>query len=228
MLFGLDYVLAGYVELVAAKPLKCTPLKAPQITVTASSTDITTDHSRSIAELSAPVPGAKRGKSPYDGMTNVFTEGLMLGSVKMPGQFGYQGQTFSNGQGCIHIDTINVRIEINPRIYIAREYKEGTCHYNAVMEHEQKHVAVERFIVNKYIQVVGDALKKNLDARGYVFGPIPAEQMKIAQQDLSNFLTAVIEPYAAKMSAEREKLQSEVDSLAEYQRVDKLCPDKFK
>ncbi len=224
---GLDYILAGYVELVAAqKSIVCQPIRAPEITVTASSTKMEADHSRSIAELSTPIPGVKRGASPYGDGVPVMTEGLMLGSVKMPGNFSFITQKNANGQGCIHIDKVNVRIEINPKIYIAREYVPGTCYYNAIMEHEKKHVAVERFIVDKYTRVIGEVLKKNIDARGYVFGPFPAQHMDIAKNDLSKFLSAVVEPYAKRMEAERERLQSEVDSLAEYERVQRMCPNK--
>lgn len=226
---GLDYILAGYVELVAAqKGIVCKPIRAPEITVTASSTKMEADHSRTIAELSTPIPGVKRGASPYGSGVATMTEGLMLGSVKMPGNYSFITQKSSDGQGCIHIDKVNVRIEINPKIYIAKEYVPGTCYYNAIMDHEKKHVAVERFIVDKYIRIIGDVLKKNIDARGYVFGPFPAQHMEIARNDLGKFLTAAVEPYAKRMEAERTKLQSEVDTLAEYERVHRMCDGKKK
>lgn len=228
---GLDYILAGYVQLASAQNIVCKPIRAPEITVTASSTKMETDHSRSRAELSTPIPGVRRGQSPYGEGVETITEGLMLGSVKMPGNYSFITQKSSNGQGCIHIDKVNVRIEINPKIYIAREYVPGSCEYNAVMEHEKKHVAVERFIVDKYIRIIGDVLKKNIDARGYVFGPFPAQHMEIAQADLGKFLTAAVEPYSKRMQAERERLQSEVDTLQEYERVARVqreCSGKAK
>jgi hypothetical protein len=210
----------------AAGGIECRMKTAPEITVRASGMDVVIDHSKSIAELNMFRP-ALLTPSPYGKGVETHIEGLMHGRIGLTGGYMFSTETYpERGKVCLYVSKVDVNFAVDPKIYIAREYRPGTCHYNAVLEHEKKHVRVDRDIVNKYTKIIVRGVNSALKQVGYAHGPYDSAQLPALQKRISGIIESVIQQYAANMNAEREALQKKVDTIEEYRRVDAQCPDK--
>ena len=219
-MIGLDYLLAGYVQMASAN-IQCKPLKTPEISIVASDTTIKYDHSKTKEELNSFKIDTK---SPYPANTQTHIGGLTSGEVSVSHQVQMMQEVFQGlGQACVYVNDIKIRVNINSTIYIASDYKNGSCMYQSVMEHEKKHIKVDRYIVNKYSRIIGQAMKEAVDALGPAQGPIPEAAIKGTQERMDMYLKGVLTEYSNKMSDERKKLQQQVDTLEEYQRVQGAC-----
>ncbi len=215
--------MAGYMHL-AAYDLKCQLKRAPQINITASDTAVKYDTSKSQAELDNFQYDTV---SPYGQNVQTHVGGLMSGSVSISQNIRIMQETYAAlNQGCLYIDSINVKIHIDPTIYIANHYKRTGCMFNAIMEHEQKHIKVDRMIVNKYSALIGKSLYAALKPANYTYGPFQMSQMPLAQENIQASVQSILKTYSEQMSAERQAKQQAVDSLQEYERVRKLCLGK--
>lgn len=212
--------MAGYLHL-AAGEIECTLKKAPEISIVASDTKVTYDHTKSQAELDNFDTDTV---SPYAATVQTHVGGLMSGEVSISQNLRMMQETFpSYNAGCLFVDKITVSIHVSPTIYIARDYPKDGCMYAAIMEHEKKHIAVDREIVNKYTRLVGAAIDTVLKKIGYVHGPYPAQSLPVEQQKIHTVLQALLKQYSDAMSAERQQRQQAVDTLQEYERVQAQC-----
>lgn len=149
------------------------------------------------------------------------------GRIGVDAAFDMSSETWpALSQACLYITKITVTITLDPKIYIAKEYAPGTCHYNAVLQHEMKHFRVDRDVVNKYSNVILQELDRTLKRLGYKQGPFPAEKTAAYQQSLGKLISSTVTDLSNIMNQERQKNQTAVDTVEEYRRVDGVCADK--
>lgn len=222
-MLGLDYVMAGYFHLAQAD-IKCQAKKTPEISVVASDTQVTYDHTKTQEELDNFEIDTV---SPYAKSVRTHVGGLMSGEVSVAQNLRIMQETFpSLNAGCLYLDKLTVKIHINPTIYIARNYPKNGCMYAAVMEHEKKHIKVDRMIVNKYTRIIIQGLDTAFKKIGYTQGPFTTGELGPAQEQTQKFIQSLLKQYSDQMSDERQVLQQKVDSLQEYERVQALCRGK--
>ena len=128
------------------------------------------------------------------------------------------------GYACIWYDSIDVELNIDPEIVIAKELYYDSCMRKSIIEHELKHVRVDREVVNKYAQTIGKRLFEALKARGFSVGPIKEERLLEVRSKMQRVVNQILELEYKKMNIERRERQLEVDSLEEYDSVDDKCP----
>lgn len=198
----------------------CKAENAPVIEVKTSTDQVFWDYSKSEKDLNGFTIDTV---NPYG--KNVITDvgGLMQGGIVIGEQMSFRTITHNRMQQmCFWYDKVTVSLHIKPTIFIASEFPQNTCKHNAIKEHELKHIQVDREIVNKYAALVGAGVKQELDKQR-VFGPYKVEQSKQVEAYMSGRVEAVIKYYNAMMEDERKRRQQLVDSLNEYERVNKLC-----
>jgi hypothetical protein len=218
---GLEYVMAGYLHLAAGGDITCQLKKSPEISVTASDTTLKINNTKSKTELNNFDIDTI---SPYGSNVQSHVGGLMSGELKTTSDMSMMSESYpALNAACLMINKITVRINVDPTIFIAREYKQGSCMYNAIMEHERKHVQVDRMIVNKYIKLISQALDSYYKNIGYIYGPIPIQYMHEGQEKFAAPGNKIILEYAKRMNEERKRLQQNIDSLDEYNRVNNAC-----
>lgn len=221
LLAALIAILSGAGPAQAAeKHAWCKPSGVPKIEVKTLTDDINWDYSKSEKDLNKFKIDTI---NPYG--QNVITDvgGLMQGGIMMQEQMRYSTLTRSSvGQICYWYDQVVVTLHIKPTIYIASEFPRGTCKHNAIREHELKHVTVDREIVNKYAALLGAAVQEIVN-RKPIYGPYHVAQSKDVENFLNQQLAVALKRYSSAMDEERKKRQQVVDSLAEYERVNKLC-----
>lgn len=221
MLFGLEMIAAGLLWTeVSSGGVRCTRQPPPPVRVIPSIGQIKQNHSLSQRDLTKMEIDTE---NPYGGR-RTHVGGLMSGEIRVEHKVGFVQEVYEQiGQVCVHFDAITVNMEINPTIYIASEHKAGSCRYNAIYEHEEKHVEADRIVVNKYARRIGEALSFALNKYGSTYGPFPAHRVAESQQRLQAYIDGIVKAEVDAMNAERLVVQQAIDSLEEYERVRRMC-----
>ncbi len=221
MLLGLEGVAAGLLYMSAAA-IDCKKQALPPVRVSPSKSVIQYDNSKSQDELDLMEIDTV---NPYGQNKETHVGGLMSGEIRVEHQIGFVQERYEQiNQACLHYDSVTVNMIINPTIYIARENPVGSCSYNAILEHEKKHVEADRIVVNKYAKRIGEALSYALNKYGATFGPFEASRVAAVQTKLQTYIDGIVKAEVDKMNKERMIIQQSIDSLEEYERVRRLCP----
>ncbi len=206
--------------------VQCQVKTAPKINVTPSKSRVRYDYSKTKAEMNNFDVDTV---SPYGPQHKTNVSGLMSGSIKIQNQISFVYETYEQlGQGCIYLKSIDVKVHIEPTIFIAKEYPKGSCMHNAVMVHEWKHVREDQLIVNKYSRIIGNALLAFAKSQGGAFGPYEKARMPFVQQNIQNSFNTIVKKYNQKMNDERRRRQQAIDSLEEYESIGARCPKQKK
>lgn len=207
----------------AQAAVTCRVPAAPVITVTPRTAEIQYDTSMTSEQL-----GKKKSDtaSPYAPGTDTATGGLREDrpQVRLQVSWGIErhgGQ--EEGLTCLWYRSVSVSVDLNPKIYIAKDRKFGgkTCR-EAIVGHEMKHVAADRKVMNAFARRLGKALEKAVNEAGPM-GPYPPGQVEAAQKALQERMSAILDAQQTVMHADMARVQGGIDSLEEYRRVDALC-----
>ena len=162
-------------------------------------------------------------KSPYARHVKTDVGGLMSGEIAVKSNFNFSLLRYPQRQEtCIWFNQVDIKITIDPTIYIAKEHKKGTCKYHAVKHHEMKHVYVDRKLVQSYTYKIKHAVK-NAVAKVGVVGPKPDNRVASTQKKMQEYLEKEIAPIIDQLYEDRRELQQNVDSIEEYERVKNQC-----
>ena len=204
------------------RPGWCRPDNPPEINIKPASEDIDYDFSLSIAEINKKKIDTE---NPYGDGVISRAGGLMSGGIRTKHRFRIATKTKRRDNlACAWFDTITVRMIIEPTIYVAREFDKGSCPRRAILDHEQKHIRVDRQVVNKYAKEIGHTLKDYVDKYN-IYGPVRARRLKDLQARMADRLKRIITQVSRRMERERSQRQQAIDTRAEYKRVRKQCPE---
>lgn len=217
--------LMGVLTLASADPSSVCKMPEPtRINVVPRTEPVKYDISQTLAQIQSQDIDTI---NPYGFGSKSSTTGYMKGEVAMLQEVKIKHQTVRGKRyACVWYDTITLKIEIDPTIVIAKEVAEDPCRYKAVKEHELKHVMVDRKIVNKYAKSMGQKVFDGLQSRGFIVGPIKAEDAPIVAKRMQSTVAQLLELETKKMEIERAEGQQAIDSLEEYGRVNDACKSK--
>jgi hypothetical protein len=122
---------------------------------------------------------------------------------------------------CIYAKNLTVEVFYSSEIYVASEYKKGTCKHKVTLEHEHKHHNANISAVKAHVET----LKKDMpEIVTYL------EQKSISNagaQDASNKLQAgfhdALNFYTKQVKAIMEQKNSQIDTPEEYARAGRVC-----
>lgn len=151
--------------------------------------------------------------------------GFMRGMIRMQPaiKLDYSADP-RTGRVCLWYDEITVNVRLTPQIYIAKEVHEDRCMRKATMDHEMKHVRVDREVINEFSRSVGKAIFEALQERGFKAGPMPAAMSRDAADRMRRTVYQIVEHEYKKLELIRTERQRAVDSREEYDRVQAQCP----
>lgn len=220
-MIGLDYVVAGYLELASAKNL-CSSNREPKVMVDVRESPVRYDFSQSQKSLN----GMDRDTvSPYSREEKAQVGGLTKGEVQISQNIRFYQEEYSRqARSCLYVDRVNVSVSLKPVIYIADKFPKGSCMFNSIMEHEQKHVETDRLIIAKYRTKIEAEVQRVLGEVA-VMGQsaFPSAQLKAKQKDVQMRLQSIVTTYSKELSAERRERQQAIDTRSEYDRVQAVC-----
>ncbi len=125
---------------------------------------------------------------------------------------------------CVNLTKVNLTFYAKPTIHIASNFRRGSCEYGAVMAHEKKHIRELQKFVREYGPKMKNHLVKNvLPTTTTFYGPIDADKVDKAQQKIQDDLFEGLQAYQQEIMPVLQKRQQDIDSPAEYARVDSKC-----
>lgn len=227
-MFGLEFIVAGMLHFApemkvepVLQEVKCVAKSAPRINVVPTKSRVKYDYTKTKAQLNSVNVDTV---SPYGPQHKTSVSGLMSGSIQVSHQVGFVHEKYEQlDQGCVYLKTVDIKVHIEPTIFIAKEYPPGSCMHNAVMTHERKHVREDQLVVNKYAAIIGRAMGKVVNSQGAAFGPYEIVRMPIIQENVQNSLNTVLKRYNQDLNNERRTRQQAIDSFEEYESIGKRC-----
>lgn len=135
----------------------------------------------------------------------------------------FKQHTNSTGTvSCIGLEKVIVKFIAFPAIMVAEDFRPGTCEYNAVMEHEQKHISTMMNFQTEYAPKLKYAVKQILKKYGQ---PQVVSSVNVKHQALQikSDIEAATANYFEKIYQVQRKRQQRVDSAEEYAKVFAKC-----
>jgi hypothetical protein len=185
--------------------------------------EIQYDYLQSMTDIQSAVDNAH---SPYDMHDATITQGFANGIISVEQKLDLAQEPINNGrEACLSYRAITITIEMSPKITIAREVRSDKCMHNAVLEHEKKHVKVDRQMVDLMAQSIGKTLYAALQEKGFVYGPVSSKQeAEDIYKDMASVVNGVLEDEYQKMAELRQAEQAKIDTRQEYESVAAQCP----
>ena len=196
-----------------------------EINIIPETNDVSYDYTRTLSTIQEAHIDTV---DPYGIHSNSITQGFMEGQISMKRDVEMDYAAVNGGRDvCLWYKKIDVNIHIDPKIVIAKEVRRSRCMRDAVLEHEHKHVDVDRAVVNQSAQELGKELYETLSAEGFVVGPVPASQAQARAELMVSRVMAITQENYERLAQRRAALQQDVDSLEEYERVKAECPSFY-
>jgi hypothetical protein len=186
----------------------CEGARAAAVTVRAEVAELTLDLGTRAArladmtELAAHPQGLYRGE--LDARLRMSFGGLARGQER-----------------CVWLAEAIVEITLAPRIYIASELPEGSCLFDAVMDHERQHARIDREELAAGESLIEDAVAEA--ARR--FGPVEAvgRRAEAMSEDIAEVVESAFRHALAEVEQRRQARQQAIDTPAEYARIGVRC-----
>lgn len=219
--FTFVFVIILFLASPSAKAVETCPSKpVGKVNIIWSSDAVKYDFSKSQHEMDRMEIDTK---NPYDRSVKTHVGGLMSGGIGIKSEINVATLTYPRSRSvCQWIGSMNIEIAIDPTIFIAREHKKGSCKHRAILDHEMKHVYVDRQVVKKYAPAIKAHMQQSMSKVGIV-GPKPERRAPVFQKKIVDYMDEQLKLITEKMYAERRVKQQDIDSLEEYQRVSNLC-----
>lgn len=147
------------------------------------------------------------------------TLGLTFATYETQWQF----ETLSQQHGrryCHWIRKVDVTLKIpSIFVFVANEYKQGSCQFAVISQHEAEHVRVNQSVVRKWGRILQDRLNQAVRRVNPVESP---ERDGGAAADRA--LSGVVRQVIADMYKERDHGNGIIDTADNYDRTAKRCP----
>lgn len=211
----------------ADEQVECPARTPPVVNILPFRSEIIYDFTKSKEYLTELSQGAY---SPYEAHANTVTLGLSNPEISISSNTQASAKQIPRKRthGCVFLHKIDLKINLDPKVYVANDFKKGSCMHKAVLEHEMKHVRVNREVINEYVQKMGAALEKTINARNGQYGPVPIADVPKVQENVVNSFNTIVMQYNEAMLKEAARRQAGVDTIEEYESVGADCPDRHK
>jgi TPR repeat protein len=150
----------------------------------------------------------------------------VLGLTNTQLEFGWHVQFAATPLGdgyCFWVARVDLSLRYpSPDVYVAREYRPGSCPYRAVLHHEEEHVAITRRIVEHYGPRLETALTSLLIPTG--LRPMVVDSADEAKGEMQALMKELVDPIYREMMAELRQAHGELDSPRSYRAARKRCP----
>lgn len=217
---------AGFIVLASAAPA-CPNVPAPRIGVEIVFEKPVINHERSIAQMrstrmdtATPYQMRRLDHADRGGMIeNDIGIDYNVETSVVPGN---TAQTVN--MSCVKYDSVQVRLTLRPKIYIARDYDEESCWYRETYQHEMSHVDMDMTVMEKYKERLRDGLALAFSGpQDGVQGPVNGKKVADLKKAMGNDLVSMTNALLSDMVRERLQQQQGVDSIENYAYIMDQC-----
>ncbi len=123
---------------------------------------------------------------------------------------------------CVWVSEVNLVLRYRfIDVYLAREYAEGSCEYQATLDHENQHVRADRAVLEKFAQEARTALA-SASLPTYA-RPRWNTPFRDAMQQAEDELDKILQPIYARMTQARNAAADALDTAQRYEDVQSRC-----
>jgi len=200
-----------------ADAYQCPPFEEPQITITPLMPSPRTNDNVSLAQIWQL---SDRTITTYAGLREV-PVGLTAASMRLSSALDVTSRSMPGEQMvCTQITHLDLQFGFEDTVvYLARELSRPSCAYDVVQEHESKHLAVDRQILEAYVQQLPPLLADMLRQTGVIRASSPAA----AEAQLHAMMNTYLQELGASIASVRERQQRQIDTPEEYKRLSASC-----
>lgn len=123
---------------------------------------------------------------------------------------------------CFWVRGVDVLLRYEtPDVYVAKEYRPGSCNYKAILAHEMEHVKVARDYLKRHVPRLRFALSSLLipKPRSAILVDSPEE----AKREVGALFQKLIHPVYEEFLRAMGEAQAKVDAPREYKKVRRRC-----
>ncbi len=126
------------------------------------------------------------------------------------------------GGYCVYLTSVGANFGWQRlQVYIASELKKGGCGYNAVLDHENQHVSINRDAVRQFAPLVRARLEELLRAQKPVFARNADATTEAVLEQIQKQAGAVVNDFTETLEAR----QGVIDTAKNYSATAALCSD---
>lgn len=126
----------------------------------------------------------------------------------------------ANGPVCVWPSIVSIKLSTAPTIYV--DVSHGACRQAAAMEHEMRHVAIDRELIARFLPIFRARVTRMTEAIGSVAAP-SNDDLSSVRERIEEKINAMLAVTYDSMAAERGLLQQAQDSPQEYRRISNAC-----
>ncbi len=125
-----------------------------------------------------------------------------------------------DGGVCAGVQSVDAVLEIpEMTVFVASEYRRGSCQSRAITGHENQHVTRTRGLLRPH----GRRLKRGLAEAAAAVSPVVAAHPRQAEDRIQASLHAALQTVMRDLDAERRRVNAEIDTDDAYRRVLRSC-----
>ncbi len=148
--------------------------------------------------------------------------GLAGGESGLRFEVTFLAQQYAEKKYCLRVKSIEAKFYAKPRIYIASNFKRGSCEYNKVLKHEAEHVKILKRAHREYVPKYRSHLYK-ISKTIPVLEPIDLIDVNSQKEELIRYIDSELASYMSVITQEVAKRQKEIDTPQEYKQVYSRC-----
>jgi hypothetical protein len=192
------------------------PLDKPAIKLETTSSDIVYDASEGLKALTKKATADNA--LPATG--KIYSMGLTAAEWKSSAKLQLTGRPLDRDTYCWSVVSLTMKFELTTKVFIAKEIARGSCAWKEVVDHEHKHVNLDRKLLAGLDDMVRPKIEPAL--RKTVVAKDGNKALAVLQADTRAAINRALKAFIDH----REKQQlSKIDTAAEYKRVDEACSD---
>jgi hypothetical protein len=123
---------------------------------------------------------------------------------------------------CVSVGKVTVVLDYQPDVYIATEYKPGTCRYQTTMQHEVQHVNLDIITLNEFIPRIKAYIERAVHGIPPM-QPVQQNQVPRVQEWIGQQVEQAAKQALAEMDQVRRARHQRIDSREEYTRLSRAC-----
>jgi hypothetical protein len=121
---------------------------------------------------------------------------------------------------CWYVAEVSMTITLRSTVFVAKEIERDSCPWREVMNHEQKHVTLN---AKMFSRLPGDLKPKiSAVAKGGILTREGAAAMAAFRPKIEKAIATALDDFS---TAREKQHRTEIDTKAEYDRVDAACPE---
>jgi hypothetical protein len=119
----------------------------------------------------------------------------------------------------------NLRVEFTYNtlnVYVTSAYPEGSCEYQATLDHENQHVAVHRQMYQQYQKVFEEKVGQNRDIP-LESRPLLVSSLEEGKARIGQIISAALDPLFEQFKGDLETEQAKLDTSESYAELRSRC-----